>query len=172
MGLFTTNGIKKPPYYAMAMMAKLGDSLLKSGEGYFITRRGEHDLVMVLYNYEHCNPLLVDEGLGLTPTSRDGVFPSRSSLDVSLTLSNLPASAYRIRETILNQTHGSCFDQWVNMGAEELGPTEMEWLRRNSSPALRLTTVNIKGTLQYTANLAPQEVRLVEISPAEHGCFG
>lgn len=173
MGLFTTNGIKKPAYHAMAMMAKMGDELLEAGEGYFITRRAGDNLAVILYNYEHCNPLLVDEGLGLTPTSRDGVFPNRSSLDVSLTLNNLPAAAYRVRETILNQAHGSCFDQWVNMGAEDdLGPTEMEWLRRNSAPALRLTTANANhGSVHYTARLAPHEVRLVELSPVEEGYF-
>ena len=173
MGLFTMNGIKKPSYHAMCMMAKLGDSLLKAGPGYFVTRRGTGELAILLYNYEHCNPLFVEEGLGLTPTSRDGVFPNSSTLDVSLTLENLPDGTCRIRDTILNQEHGSCFDQWVKMGAEKLGSTEVEWLRSNSAPALHLSGAEVDhGVLHYAASLAPQEIRLVEIYPAEDGYYG
>lgn len=172
MGLFTANGIKKPCYYAMAMMAKLGDHLLKAGEGYFVTRREDGSLAIILYNYEHCNPLFVEEGLGLTATERDGVFTNRSSLDISIALEQLPAHAYRIRDTILNQEHGSCFDQWVRMGAEKLGAAETRWLHSNSTPKLFLKIADTKqGILHYSATLAPHEVRLVELFPVEDGYF-
>lgn len=81
MGLFTWNGIKKPPYHAMVMLARLGSQLVASGAGYFITREGQ-EYRAVLYNYEHCNPLFTEEGFGLTRTNRDGVFPLRRYLDV------------------------------------------------------------------------------------------
>ena len=172
MGLFTQNGIKKPSYYAMQMLRHLGDTLVDSGEGYFITRHENGSFAVILYNYEHCNPLFVDEGLGLTPTSRDGVFFRRSPLEVSFTLTRLPAAAYRIRETILNQEHGSCFDRWVAMGAAELGSQEADWLRANSAPELHISqTVASRGRLPYSALLAPHEVRLVEFTPAELGHY-
>ncbi len=172
MGLFTANGIKKPSYYAMCMMAKLGSHLLKAGPGYFVTRRDSGELAMILYNYEHCNPLFVEEGLGLTSTSRDGIFPNSAGLDISLTLEHLPDGVYRIRDTILNQEHGSCFDQWVKMGAEKLGSTETEWLRHNSAPALHLSAADARhGVLRYAASLAPHEVRLVELFLAEKGYY-
>ncbi len=172
MGLFTASGIKKPSYHAMSMMAKLGDELIGSGEGYFITRQSGGGIAAMLYNYEHCNPLLVDEGLGLSPTSRDGVFPNRSKLDIALSLEKLPAEAYRIRETILNQSHGSCFDAWVDMGAEDLGADEAEWLRRSCVPELRLSRADApEASLHYNATLATHEVRLVEFMPIEEGYF-
>ncbi len=172
MGLFTVNGIKKPPYHAMAMMAKLGSELVSSGEGYFVTRRENGELAALLYNYEHCNPLLVDEGLGLSLTSRDGVFSNRSSLQFSLDFEKLPAAGYKIRETILNQAHGSCFDAWVRMGAGELGRAERDWLRSSCVPELKVSAATVSsGSLQYSATLAPQELRLVELLPAEEGYF-
>lgn len=167
MGLYTANGIKKPPYHAMKMLAQLGDTLLAEGRGYFLTRRKDGTLALMLYNYAHCNPLLVDEGLGLTPTRRDGIFPNSEPVDLHLTLTDLPAGTYRVRDTILNQQSGSSFDQWVAMGAAELQGEDVEYLRRSSEPAIRLSTLASNGTATYHALLAPHEVRLVEISPAE-----
>ena len=170
MGLFTANGIKKPAYHAMSMMAKLGDEVLCRGEGYFVTRRANGELAAILYNYEHCNSLFVDEGLGLTATNRDGVFPNSRPVDMTLTLQNLPEGSYRIRDTILNQQHGSCFDAWVEMGGEALSAADTAWLQQHCVPALHLSTMETQqGQLYYTATLAPHEVRLVEIKPTNNG---
>ncbi len=168
MGLFTQNGIPKSPYYAMCMLKKLGDTLVASGEGYFITRQaGAYQ--MLLYNYEHLDPLFAAEGFGLSLTERDGVFPKRRPLDLSVTLTGLEESDYRLRETILNQKSGSSFDVWVRMGGREPDAEETEWLRRNSEPELKSGTVTVRnGTLPYNAILAPHEVRLVEIIPGQY----
>lgn len=172
LGLFTQNGIKKAPCYAMELMAKLGSELVCSGEGYFITRRTDGSLAAILYNYEHFNPLFLEEGFGLTLTSRDGVFPQRRHLELTAKLTDLAPGLYRVRETILNQQHGSSFDRWVDMGAPELGCGDVEWLRQNSQPALHIYQTSApRGELPYTSLLAPHEVRLVEISPAEHGYY-
>lgn len=170
MGLFTRSGIKKPPCYAMEMLRRLGDTLVDAGQGWFITRREDGSFAAIFYNYEHCNPLFVDEGLGLTATSRSGVFPLRAPLEVSLALTGLSSAAYRIRETVLNEEHGSCFDRWAAMGGTELGAEEEDWLRRSTAPDLRISqAVTGSGHLSYTALLGPQEVRLTEFIPVEQG---
>lgn len=171
MGLFTQNGIKKPPYYAMEMLRQLGDVLLAANEGYFITRKGEA-VSMILYNYEHCDPMFTQEGFGLTVTGRDGVFPLRNTMDFSVTLSGLPAPSYRVREVILNQAHGSAFDLWVAMGAAQLGLADMDALRRKSEPAIHIRQADtVQNALAYAASLAPQEVRLVQFTPVEDGYY-
>ena len=171
LGLFTANGIKKAPCHAMELMRQLGDTLLARGEGWFITRQSER-LVILFYNYEHFDPLFLEEGFGLTLTSRDGVFPRLRHLELSIELSGLTDGLYRIKETILNQQHGSSFDQWVAMGAADLGPEETEWLRLHSAPAIHMAqTSAVRGKLSYSAQLTPHEVRLVEISPSEEGYF-
>lgn len=168
MGLFTRNGIPKPVFYAMTMLARLEDTLVDSGEGWFITRSDSGKFSILLYNYEHCNPLSVDEGLGLTPTQRDGIFPVHGPLSVSLTLTGLSAHTYRVKETVLNQEHGSAFDLWVSAGGLAPTPEEEDWLRRAAVPALHISTrATENGQLPFSALLAPQEVRLVELTAAE-----
>ncbi len=170
LGLFTQDGIKKAHCYAMEFMAKLGNTLIDSGEGWFVTRRENGSLAAIFYNYEHFNPLFLEEGFGLSLTSRDGVFPHHRHLELTAKLTGLVPGIYRVRETILNQQHGSSFDRWVEMGAPELGHDDAEWLRRNSQPALYIHQTSApRGELSYSALLAPHEVRLVELFPVEHG---
>ncbi len=169
MGLFTANGIKKPPYYAMTILSKLGDSLIDSGDGWFITRQGEK-ITMILYNYEHFNPLLAEGGLGLSHTKREAALGEGRSLDVELNLEGLPEGLYRLRETILNTSHGSCFDKWVETGGRRLGKEDIEWLKTASCPMLHISESSANGgALPYSASLAPQEVRLVEIIREDKG---
>ena len=171
LGLFTTNGIKKPPCHAMELMRHLGNTLLNRGEGWFITRQDDR-LLILFYNYEHFDPLFLEEGFGLTLTNRDGVFPRLHHLELSIELFGLSDGLYRIRETILNQQHGSSFDQWVSMGATDLSSDEVRWLKEHSDPFIHLTQTSVThGTLNYSALLAPHEVRLVEITPAESGFY-
>lgn len=169
LGLFTQNGIRKAHYHAMELMARLGDTLIDSGKGWFITRQGDK-ISMLLYNYEHFDPLFLEQGFGLTLTGRDGIFPRRQNLEINLTLTNLNDGQYRLRESILNQEHGSAFDQWVSMGAPKLGDEDAAWLDANSVPALHIQQAfSSHGRLPYSALLAPHEVRLVEISPMDSG---
>ena len=169
LGLFTQNGIKKAPCYAMEMMRQLGDTLISSGEGWFVTRKA-NKLVIALYNYEHFNPLFLEEGFGLTLTNRDGVFPQRNHLNICMNLTNMEDGLYRVRETVVNQEHGSSFDQWVSMGATELSPDDVEWIRAKSVPARFIRqSLASHGCFTYEATLAPHEVRLVEITPVEEG---
>ena len=167
MGLYTQNGIRKPSYYALQILQQLGDILVDSGKGYFISRQAG-SIRIVLYNYEHFDPLFTAQGFGLSATQRDGIFPRSSNLEVSLTLSKLSSSAYRVRETILNQEHGSCFDLWSEMGGTELTQQELGWLSRNCEPLIRIHHVQAQnGSIPYSATLAPHEVRLVELTPCK-----
>ena len=152
-------------------MRQLGDSLLSSGKGWFLTRQ-DHRLLLLLYNYKHYNPLFLEEGFGLTLTSRDGVFPQPHHLEVTVTLSGLESGIYRVRETILNQEHGSSFDQWAAMGAPDLSDDDVTWLKQVSQPLRHIYQTAVpRDELLYCALLAPHEVRLVEITPAEQGYY-
>lgn len=169
LGLFTYNSIPKPTYYAMGFLRRLGDELLASGEGYFITRRGQ-DVAMIFFNYEHCNPLFTSEGFGLTETSRYGVFPLSRALDITVKLSGLPFSACRVKETVLNRLSGSPFDKWVKAGATDLAPAEFQWLKQSSAPDIHISHFPvIDGELTFSASLDPLEVRLVELTAEESG---
>ena len=163
MGLFTNNAIPKPSFYVMKMMTKLGNKLLKQGEGYFVTCNENNDIQMILYNYEHCNPFFAEEGFGITETNRDDVFVKKLAMNFSVQLNKVSKGNWKIRETIINKEHGSCFDNWVDMGAKELSAQDSEYLLKKTEPKVVLSEYDcVDETINYDATLLPQEVRLVQ----------
>ncbi len=119
-GLFTTARIPKASYYAFTLLKELGDTLLGSGEGYFVTRK-EDSYQVLLYNYRHFNHLYaLGERFDLTFTDRYTPFSPEQLMDAHLSLSPLPEGEYLVTETTLGRRCGSAFDTWVRMGALEL----------------------------------------------------
>lgn len=165
LGMFTANGIKKPHYHAFHLINRLGDRLIEGGEGYFITK-SHRSLSIILYNYEHFNHLFASaETFDMTFTERYVPFSQLGKMDVSLELVDISGKQCNIRETVVNQSSGSAFDEWVRMGAPTLGAEDIEYLKRISIPRCYVRTETIEnGILNISAALDPLEVRLIEIS--------
>ena len=165
LGLFTYNGIRKASYYAYTLLARLGNSKLASGDGYFITRSNA-GLQIILYNYHHFSDLYANgELFDMTLTNRYTPFPNPVRRKFQIPLTGLSSGAVILTETILNRQHGSSFDKWVEQGALPLDtPYDIEYLKNMSVPQIKkrkLTAYN--GELSVICTLEPHEVRLVEI---------
>lgn len=164
LGLFTANGIKKPHYHIFRLINRLGNMLIGNGEGYFITKSYGR-ISIVLYNYEHFNHLFASaETFDMTFTKRYTPFSQLGRMDISLELINIPAKNCTIRETIVNQTSGSAFDEWVRMGAPPLAAEDIDYLKKISVPRCYVRNEIVEdGILNISAALDPLEVRLIEI---------
>lgn len=164
LGLFTTEGIKKPHYYVFDFINHLGDKLVDKGKGYFITK-DYNSIQIILYNYEHFNHLFAaGETFDMTFTKRYTPFSQLGKMDVTLELSGINAKSCMIHERIINQQSGSAFDEWVGMGAPDLDKETIDYLKRISVPKMLIHTDEITdSTLTVHANLEPLEVRLIEI---------
>ena len=164
LGLFTYNGIKKAHYHALALLSRLGDKYITSGNGYFITK-SHRKIQIMLYNYEHFNHLFASgETFDMTYTARYTPFSELGKLDVSLELTDLSFKDCTIKEHTINQKFGSSFDQWVTMGALDTDKDDVDFLKSISVPKRNLRKEHIEnGVYTVLASLAPLEVRLVEI---------
>lgn len=170
MGIFTRNGIKKPAYYAFLFLNHLKNTLLSRGEGYFVTTDGHDGYAILLYNYNHFSSFYAQGILfDASPESRYEVFGNTHSMDIELTLEKVMHGSYHMREQIVNRNYGSCYDEWVRMGAEPLtSQEETDILKARSVPMLQKSTLTAQEEkLYYFAHLEPHEIRLVEIWPAE-----
>lgn len=168
MGLFTRNGIKKPAYYAFSFLHQLDDYLLMQEEGYFLTTDGLGNYTILLYNYNHYSGFYAQGILfDASPESRYDVFGDTHTMEAALTLEQVSGPAYQCREQIVNREYGSCYDEWVRMGAEPLTtPEEVALLKARSVPMLQKSILQAKdGRLHYFAHLAAHEIRLVKLSP-------
>ena len=164
LGLYTYNGIKKPHWYALQFLTKLGNTFIKKGNGFFVTK-SYGKIQIVLYNYEHFNHLFASgETFDMTYTERYTPFPQLGKKDLSLELNNIPAEKCTIKEHIINQEYGSAFDKWLEMGACDLDKEDVDYLKNASAPKIVKYNMDIfNNTLKLSFILSPLEVRLIEI---------
>jgi len=167
VGHFTKNGIKKPAYYAYLFLSKLKDELVKQGEGYFITKDAETDnYSILLYNYCHFTNLYSQGyNFDVSSTERYNIFVNAVNKEIEFTLIDISNGDYIISEQIVNRHSGSCFDEWLKMGATPLDTKEeIDTLKQLSTPTIikKMCTID-NHLLVYTGNLEPHEVRLIQI---------
>lgn len=166
LGLFTYNGIPKANYNAFLLLGKLGDELLKKGEGYFITRSA-NGFCILLYNYEHYSRLFAaGQRTELNNTDRYSPFEEMSTAQFSVYLSDIPCTAALIKEYFVNQYAGSSYDTWARMGSEPvISRADYELLAIESRPGLHVYQEKIEnGSLSLHVRLAPLEVKLLDIT--------
>ncbi len=166
LGMFTANNLPKPPYHVFCMLAKLGDTLIARGDGYFVTKKGG-DYIAILYNYQHYSRLYAQgELFNMTSTNRYTAFPEEKKLNLHLKFSGLAAPSYVLSETYVNKEHGSVFDQWLRMGAMPLDAEETKRLGALSAPMqTKKQVLTDNGALEYRVVLEPHEVRCVRLIP-------
>ena len=164
MGLFTYNGIRKAAYYAYWLLAKLGDTLIAQGDGWFLTRQGS-EYQLMLYHYRHYSDLYASgEMFDMTEKDRYTVFGAYRRRAFDVLLSGVANGAWQVQEYILNRDHGSAFDKWVEMGAQAVqSPEECQLLRSLSQPMLHRSVISVQdGTLHLQIELEPLEVRFLQ----------
>lgn len=162
-GLMNKDGIKKPSYFAYYLLAKLGDTILATGDNYIITKN-DNSVQVLLYNFAYFNDLFLtgDTSL-LSHTNRYQVYENKLTQDIKLTIEGLEGN-YKITRYKLNRQHGSAYDKWVEMGAvEEMTAEEINYLKNNSYPKMQVEYVELLGAYQANIILPVHGVELVEI---------
>lgn len=169
LGLFTMNGIPKAPYHAFKLLSKLGNKLVNSGKGWFITTSSVDDTIQIfLYNYTHyTNLFATGEIFDMTSINRYASFSNLCSTTFSVHLSNMDFESCIIKEVFINRNNGSSFDTWVQMGGQPLRTNdELELLKSHSQPGMYIHEEKIQSrSLDLHITLEPLEIRLVELKP-------
>lgn len=162
-GLINIHGLKKPSYYAFAMLNKLGHRLIDRGPNYIVTREQE-DFQILFCNYVHVDAMYSSgEWSAISEKNRYGVFENKETLELELRLTGLEGD-YKATYHALNREQGSVFDAWLKMGAPEfLEADEIEYLQKRTGPALR--TEMLRNASSHTIRIAvpPHGVELITL---------
>ncbi len=164
-GMFTYNGIPKAHYNAFRFLNRLGDKLIGKGDGYFITKK-ESRIIILAYNYEHySNSFTSISPSGDSNENRYTPFTEMRNVEFRVEFSNLSNDKCLVRERFINQSYGSSYDTWVQMGNQPLYHEEdLDLLRQQSQPgAFFHTEITKDHLLSLQIQMAPLEVRLIEI---------
>lgn len=166
LGIYTSSGLRKGVFYVFYFANMLGDELIASGDGYFITRKGD-SYQIITYHYIHYGDLFAaGELFDITETNRYTAFDTTKSFDISLQLTEVANGNYNVKEYFVNRYHGNAYDIWLEMGAIPLSPKDTDLFRGLCVPGFHQSRLYAeKHALTYTAELEPFEIRFAEISP-------
>ncbi|MGG7622108.1 GH39 family glycosyl hydrolase [Bacillus coreaensis] len=166
LGLTTNNGIPKPALYAYEFLGKLGNELIASGEGYFVTK-SSGGYQIILYHYCHYDRLYcMNQHAKIDLTDRYKVFLDKDDIRMTLYVGGLDKGIYIVNQHKINRGNGSSFDQWVEMGAPiRMDEEAVEYLKHSSIPKKHIREVSVEGEFIIEETLQPHEVQLIEIIP-------
>lgn len=165
-GLLTYNNIKKASYNSHIFISKLGDSVIKKGEGFIITRRSENQIVILLNNYAHYSSLYAENDYyKISLTERYGCFSSSSIIKYYFHIANLNYPNVRVKVSSISKKESSSFDKWVELGAiENLSQEDIEQLKNLSSISSYSKMETCKDHyLLIEEDISPLEVKLIEL---------
>lgn len=167
IGLYTRNGIRKPPYYAFAFLSSLGNQLIGKEYEVMVTESPDGYQIL-LVNYMHYNELYAcGELFDTNKNNRYAAFRSGGDKTVHITLRNVTSGEYRKEEWTVNRHHGSVYDIWCDKfhGENDLTSEATDELRKASFPNYETQSVTVSDhAIRLTATLEPHEIRLIRLS--------
>ena len=163
LGMYTYNTIKKPVYYALDFLYRLGTEIIYRNNGVAVSSVND-GYAILLYNYHHFSSTYAkDFGINTTYTDRYSVFPNKGKATISIQFPELKGTFHVISEYV-NYQNGSSFDNFIKMGAlEPLSLTEAEYLRNISVPAISKSIMEFPDN-PINVTMKPFEIRLITIS--------
>lgn len=165
-GILTSDGIKKPVYYALQMLEELGTQIIVEGENYIVTKKKEKDYQILCYNHLNLGPrYYLTEENNHEPEEIIDFFESGSRIHLDIQANKIPNGKYSIRQKILNEKAGGILQKWIKLGRDtELSTDDMEYLRISSYPHLEKQKIYVdNGEMQIHISLQPNEVRFISI---------
>ncbi len=168
LGIYTMNGMRKSVFYSFYFANMLGDDLIDSGNGYFITK-SNNAYQIITYNYIHYgSTFAAGELFDITLTNRYSPFNMNKNIAFSLDLENITDGKYEVKEYFVNKNHGSAFDIWAGFGGYPLNPEDTNLLKGLCVPGFKISnTQAVEGFLNYSTILEPLEIRIAILTPKE-----
>jgi len=160
-GLFSIVGGKKPSFFALKYISKLGNKLLGAGDGYVITKDG--DTIKMILFYAIAENKWHSDFNEENALSFFEYFPKKR---LSLNISDFACKEALIYEEYLNYEEGSAYERWLKDGGRLLENLKIESDIYDSAPSHKISKTKTKeDTLSYECLLLPFEIRYVEIIP-------
>ncbi len=154
-GLINDKGIKKPAFYAYSLLNKMGDTLVSKGDGYLVTKSNDQYQILLYTYHDKIGELISMREFSKLRGAKNGI-----SKKLSLNIINIHSDT-NITTYELNETIGSSFNYWLDMGKPtRLNKEENGILHKASYPNIKFkysrksTVINILTELKtYGATL-------------------
>ncbi|MEF2096439.1 helix-turn-helix domain-containing protein [Bacillus sp. CFBP9009] len=147
--------IKRPAFFNMQLIAKIGQEILAEGEDFILTK-GKQGYQLALYNNSYVNPTY----------SVESFFLSSLTKEKKIMISGLPSGTYQIRKYILDRNNGAFYFNWLNLNQQYIYDQEIiTYLKQRAYPDLQIYEENIVSELLLQSTLTLNAIHLFEIRP-------
>lgn len=165
-GLLSTDGIKKPAFYAMQFAGKLYDQLLGRDEHSLVTENGLGNYGIVCHNYINPNfRYYIKKEDEVEVRKQFLLFDDAESIKLRYRIRHVRNGKYLIKIRSLSEEHGSVQDEWGEMNySENLSRNDIQYLKDISTPKITIAEQIVeKGVLEIETVLSPQEIKLIHL---------
>lgn len=165
-GMISKSGLKKPSYYAYYLLSKLGNTIVKQGDEYIITKNGE-SIQILAYNYTYFNEVFMKGDLSaLTNKKRYDIYQAKPPKEIDISVRGVNGS-YKITNYQLNIDSGSVFDEWLKMGApKNMSREEIDYLKGISIYKMSVKSEDIVEEYKDKITIPIHGVELITLEPA------
>jgi beta-xylosidase/AraC-like DNA-binding protein len=147
--------IKRPAFFNMQLIAKIGLEILAEGEDFVLTK-GKQGYQLAIYNNSYVNPTYSVEGFFLRSLTKEK----------KIMISGLPSGIYQIRKHILDRNNGAFYFNWLNLNQQYIYDQEIiTYLKQRAYPDLQIYEENIDSDLFLQSTLTLNAIHLFEIKP-------
>ena len=163
-GLITHQGICKPAYWAIFMMNRLEDYLLKKTEHTMITRNEFGSYVIACHNYRPLDiQYYVQKEMDVRIESIPHFYENETQLTLNITITGVKNGKYHIKTRVVNSQYGGVQDEWLRMGKVAfLTQADVEYIDHMSRPHITIAEqVVTDQVLRFSAKLEAQEIQLI-----------
>jgi beta-xylosidase len=166
-GLLTTDGIRKPAWWAFDFLNSLGKRFFLKTDHCIVTDDGYGNWRIACHNYTHLNHkyYMMEEGTVKVSEIQDVCMDTKCE-NLSFILPTHEDKMYQIKIYSVNTQHGSVLNEWQNMSFEEaMSKEDINYLRSICIPNLRIINVMSEdGELSFDTLLEQNEIQLIQVN--------
>jgi len=167
--LLTPEGVKKPAYHLLYLLARMGGALIARGDRYFATRRaGEAGFQIILFHYDKgFDDLLETE----TNEMEQTVFVELMLQDrdhsrgFSLHLEHITGRFLLRKYRITAQEYAGGFDYEPILSCSQVSEETIQVLNQTLAPEVSLELIEANGSYRLELTLTPFEIVLMCFEP-------
>ena len=162
-GLITSNGIKKPSYFAYYLLNKLGNEILAKEDEYIVTRKDD-DIQILAYNYAYFDDLFLNgDNSALSYEKRDKIFEEKAINRFEINIKDI-SGYYKVTRYKLNKENGSAFDDWKDLGSpENMTEEEIDYLKSITKPKMTVEYVELDGNYKKKIHTKVHGIDLITL---------
>ncbi|MDO5517955.1 MAG: helix-turn-helix domain-containing protein [Clostridium sp.] len=166
-GLITKDKIRKPVFYSLLFLNKLGGRFVQKGRNYIVTTNGMNSYYILCFNYkEYTYDYYMQDENNMELESLSNLFENNDDLKLNIELKGMPENQkFIVKRHIVNEEHGSILSEWSKFQYEkDIEGSDLKHLSAVCIPDLTMEKQVVQNNiLKISAILKSHEISLIHI---------